>query len=135
MSVCTFGAEELAVVARVILDNAPLGDSFRSRHNTVVGALAKLSEANVACFNDRYRHLDAKSEPCTAGEITQELRGLMAQRVDLTMLKRAVSTTSLIHYNCDDQGGDFTLKIEGAHHALVLILEGMLGVIAARGGI
>jgi hypothetical protein len=133
VSVQTFGVDELANVAAAIINGkAPQFRASDAIHR-VCKALAKVSEANVACFNDRYSHKGVDETPTTWEEIEKAISsdaGIM--RCDLT---RAHSTVSLLHYNCDDSGGDFTLKIEGAHEALISVLEGMNEALARKAGI
>jgi hypothetical protein len=128
MSVCTFGTEELANVAAVICNANPHRTS--DAIHRACEALALVSQANIACFNDKYR---SDQTPSTAKEIERAImmRGF-ALKEDLPA---AYSVAMLMHYNCDDEGGDFTLKIEGAAAALAQVLKGMMIAMAKKAGI
>lgn len=134
MSVCTFGAEELANVAALIVNgNRYADDRYEGR---IIEALAKVSEANVACFNDRYKQHAGENTPITAREIARALlRSRLTGNVYRCDFERAHVTASLLHYNCDDEGGDFTQKIEGASAALISILEGVNAALLVKMGV
>lgn len=128
MSVMTFSTNDLANVAAVIC-NADTYKTSDTIHRTCE-ALAKISTANVACFNDKYH---ASEEPSTAKEIEKAIgffNGYL--KADLSA---AYSTAMLLHYNCDDEGGDFTLKIEGAAAGLARVLKGMMIAMARKAGV
>jgi len=132
MSVCVFGAAELANVAGMIC-NAP--QDFRPNNlvQLVCDNLALISQANVACFNDKYRLAGGEaSMPATRAEIAKAMRPGSGGRFHVS-IREAISCVSLMHYNCDDEGGDFTLKIEGAHAALIYVLKTMMLMALAAG--
>lgn len=132
MSVMTFGAAPLANVAAAVLNSKHRPSS--SDVHYVCGLLAKISEANVACFNDRYRLKGAEAEkPVLPSQIEHCLSGRAGKF--LCDLGDAVSVASLLHYNCDDEGGDFTLKVEGAAAALAEVLSGMMVLLAQKAGL
>lgn len=138
MSVCTFGPEELANVAAAIIANRPTyfsPDSIGEDINAACAQLALVSEANVACFKDRYGTSAALSAPCTADEIKEAFIALEVAPGACEALRRAIGTVQLLHYNCADQGGDFTIKISGAHEALINILTGLMLALARKAGV
>lgn len=128
MSVCVFGAGELANVAAAIHHRSR---SWGTDHLThMISALARVSEANVACYND---NRGSKARPSTVREITDAVDALGGcSNADLAAAYRVVN---LLHYNCDDVGGDFTLKVDGAHDALIFVLRGMMDALASKAGI
>ena len=133
MSVCTFGTTELANVAAAICNGEPRQFKTTDTIHRICDQLALISQANVACFNDKYRCTEIAS---TAKEIEKLMRPV--ERGGLFMvadLDQAISTAGLFHYNCDDEGGDFTLKIEGAAAALHSILGKLLYAVAAKAGL
>lgn len=131
MSVRTFGPEELANLAAFIANGAYSAKEAARDFSETCELLARVSEANAACFNDKYAThealmRDGKAEGYTAHEI--------AEREPKTIdVKTALATSTSLHYNCDDEGGDFTLQIDGAASALRRILEGTIR--AARLGV
>lgn len=128
MSVMTFGAEELSNVAAAILSSMHRPSS-RDIHE-VCANLALVSKANVACFNDKYGARHALAAPASLGDIEV---GIKARAGMFSCnLRDALSTANLLRYNCIDDGGDFTLKVEGAAAALVEVLEGLLHTVSAK---
>lgn len=125
MSVCTFGTSALANVAAVILNGAHRPTS--KEIHRVCEKLALISKANVACFVDKYatNHPDvADTQPSAAAEIEKALTSRYG-RFDADV-REALSTANLLHYNCDDDNGNFLHKVDGAADALVEVLEGLL---------
>lgn len=135
MSVCTFSAEELANIAHVIITGAPEYQNWETRIATLCQSLALVSQANYACFNDRYAHHNASARPHSPNEIRAELIRIDSAPGNAKALARALNTATLLHYNCDDSGGDFTLKVEGAHAALIGVLEGLCAALARKAGL
>lgn len=139
MSVATFSTEELANLAVVLVRDRPTyfhDRDYASDLREACKALAKISEANVACFNDRYRSKGAKAEACPAEEIEAEARAHVGASApgDTTTLARALSTAKLLYYNCVEDI-DYTLKVEGAHAALIGVLECLCDALARKGGV
>lgn len=132
MSVCTFGVGELANVAAAVLNGLRPEMRQSDRVHAVCAQLALISVANTACFADKYRVTDVA--PVTAREIEKALRPVsrMPGSNMVCDLRAAVSTASLLHYNCDDDGGDFTLKFDGAPAALAAILQGVMLTLADK---
>lgn len=132
MSVMTFGVGELANVAAAIISmRHPGGDIMRDVERVAV-RLALVSQANVACFNDKYAQHNDPAEAVTAVEIVRELRKIQRYGQFPCDMGSAVSTAGLFHYNCDDDNGDFTLRIEGAASALASLLGDLLRVVAMK---
>lgn len=133
MSVCTFSTAELANVAAAICDARTFNQSDLA--DRVCENLALISQANVACFNDRYAHkIKDQVKPSTAKAIRAAMAPGQAGSYKAD-LRHAFTTASLFHYNCDDEGGDFTLKIEGAHVALIVVLERLMRTLAVKAGV
>lgn len=124
MSVCFFGAEELANVARVIASNAghgPHDQLWCDRLTDACAKLARISGANARCYAYRYAHTDdAKPEGVPAAEIEQVARAMTGENF-LT----ACSTAGLFHYNCQEDK-DFLAKTRGGLAALSDVLSGVL---------
>lgn len=134
MSVCIFGIEELANLGACILD-APGKPNDAGTIKRVCEELALVSQANVACFNDRYANQGACATAHDFAEIGFAIAGHPYAPGNAPALTQALSTARLLHYNCVDDGGDFTLKIEGAHAALISILEGLAIALARKAGL
>lgn len=134
MSVQTFGEEELVNLGAVIIRAREVRWRTPDSIHRVAVALAKVSEANCACFNDRYAGKGAGEKPVRWEVIEEGISGVLPV-LSGADLQRAFTTASLLHYNCDDQGGDFTLKIEGAHAGLIYVLEGVLEALGRKAGL
>ena len=138
MSVCTFGTTELANVAAAICNAEPRAFKTTDTIHRVCDQLALISQANHACYEAKYGKGEFTnfSPASTAQEIEKAMRTV--ERGGLFMvadLDQAISTAGLFHYNCDDDQGDFTLKIEGAAAALHSILGKLLYAVAAKAGL
>lgn len=128
MSVILFGAQELANIGRVLLARETARDQemmcdFYARD------LAKISEANAACYRYRYSQNSENGPSISAPEFNALLREDKAGN-----LASAVSTASLLHYNCREDR-DFIEETKGASTALANILEGLLQIVAEKAGL
>ncbi len=132
MSVCPFGISELANIAAAIL-NDKTGFQPSDRLQRVCDDLALISQANLACFNDKYSathlypdaHQIEKALVCVGRNFPDGGRFVCD-------LEGAISAVGMIHYNCDDEGGDFLLKVEGAHAALIRTVVAVMRAVALK---
>lgn len=137
MSVLVFSCEELANLAHVMVRDRPTyfhDADHASDLRDACRSLARISEANVACFNYRYAGRGASQKPLTAEEIEREARALDSAPGEVHTLNRAISTARALHYNCIEDS-DFSLSVVGANEALIHVLQCMLDAVARKAGL